>query len=579
MADRYWVAGGTGNYNSNTNWSATSGGASGASVPLAADDVFFNANSGAGIATVNVASNCRSLNLTGFTGTIQFNFNLSLNGTILNLGTGGYTIAGTANLRLATGMTITSNGTIYQGNFEIGGTGTYTLTDDLTINGITTISSGGAQNLNGNNLYVNSDLLVTSISSGSTSGTTNIILSGTGTWSSNQTNTNSGQITNNLIINTTGTITILGNVWKGGGTISYVAGTVISTSGTLIIGRATLVTNVDLGPITFEKILVAGGVNLLSDINATTFGTATIGVASSITFTLNTFNLNFTHLDIRHNNNNAATLPNAWVCQNIEFSSTSGSTTNGFSITINGDIIQSGNGVISGSTNFIYAGTGTWSQTGTGRIAASLTINTAGTLNFIKGSVGGGIFTYTAGTIITTGSTLHIRAAGQVMNHGSIVWDNVMIGSGDTLGTGGITTLVLNNQLICLGTLTLNLAATSFSGTDGTFDTYNLLLGTDTSALRTTTLASTKTYRVRQSFICTLAASASRVLLRSSVGASQAIFTLDQGAAIDVGFVDATDIDSSLGRRIYSYRGVFSNTLNWDLLPTDVKPATGVFVN
>ena len=30
MADRYWVAGGTGAYNSTTNWSATSGGASGA---------------------------------------------------------------------------------------------------------------------------------------------------------------------------------------------------------------------------------------------------------------------------------------------------------------------------------------------------------------------------------------------------------------------------------------------------------------------------------------------------------------------------------------------------------------------
>ena len=35
MADRYWVAGGTGNYNSTTNWSATSGGASGVSVGTA----------------------------------------------------------------------------------------------------------------------------------------------------------------------------------------------------------------------------------------------------------------------------------------------------------------------------------------------------------------------------------------------------------------------------------------------------------------------------------------------------------------------------------------------------------------
>ena len=45
MADRYWV-GGSGTWNtSNTKWSATSGGASGASVPTTADDVFFDANS------------------------------------------------------------------------------------------------------------------------------------------------------------------------------------------------------------------------------------------------------------------------------------------------------------------------------------------------------------------------------------------------------------------------------------------------------------------------------------------------------------------------------------------------------
>ena len=48
MANRYWVAGGTGNYNSTTNWSATSGGASGASVPTTVDAIFFDASSGTG---------------------------------------------------------------------------------------------------------------------------------------------------------------------------------------------------------------------------------------------------------------------------------------------------------------------------------------------------------------------------------------------------------------------------------------------------------------------------------------------------------------------------------------------------
>ena len=43
MADRYWVGGtGTWNTSSTTNWSASSGGSSGASVPVYGDNVFFN---------------------------------------------------------------------------------------------------------------------------------------------------------------------------------------------------------------------------------------------------------------------------------------------------------------------------------------------------------------------------------------------------------------------------------------------------------------------------------------------------------------------------------------------------------
>ena len=54
---------------------------------------------------------------------------------------------------------------------------------------------------------------------------------------------------------------------------------------------------------------------------------------------------------------------------------------------------------------------------------------------------------------------------------------------------------------------------------------------------------------------------------------------INKKLTVDVGFVNATDINSSLGRRVYSYRGVFSNTLNWELLPTDVTPKIGTFVN
>jgi hypothetical protein len=56
MATRYWVGGsGTWNNASTANWSATSGGAAGASAPIAGDSVRFDANSGT-TATVTVAA-------------------------------------------------------------------------------------------------------------------------------------------------------------------------------------------------------------------------------------------------------------------------------------------------------------------------------------------------------------------------------------------------------------------------------------------------------------------------------------------------------------------------------------------
>lgn len=80
MATRYWVGGaGTWNSTNTTNWSTSSGGAGGASVPTAADDVIFDTNSDSGVAyTVNVSSGiCLTLN-TSSTGTTR----LTLSGAV-----------------------------------------------------------------------------------------------------------------------------------------------------------------------------------------------------------------------------------------------------------------------------------------------------------------------------------------------------------------------------------------------------------------------------------------------------------------------------------------------------------------
>jgi hypothetical protein len=59
MANRFWVGGtGTWDASSTANWSATTGGASGASAPTNADAVFFDANSGSGTCTTASGSVC-----------------------------------------------------------------------------------------------------------------------------------------------------------------------------------------------------------------------------------------------------------------------------------------------------------------------------------------------------------------------------------------------------------------------------------------------------------------------------------------------------------------------------------------
>lgn len=139
MPNRFWtgaVNGGTGTWDtSNTaNWSATSGGAGGASVPTTGDLAFFDANSGAGVCTLGSDVTVPILNLTGYTGTLAFStFKIGITSsatTILNLGT-------TAALTGSKRIEITANAT----------TGTRTLTGGLT-------SSPGGPEANVPDIYV-----------------------------------------------------------------------------------------------------------------------------------------------------------------------------------------------------------------------------------------------------------------------------------------------------------------------------------------------------------------------------------------------------------------------------------------
>jgi hypothetical protein len=122
MADRYWVDGnGTWDATTTTNWSATSGGAGGASAPTLADNVIFNSLSNDTAYTVIVGTNAVCNNMTA-AGPLTGNVTFSLGATAvincygsMTLPATGATWTGTTGCLITfsattTGKTITTNG-------------------------------------------------------------------------------------------------------------------------------------------------------------------------------------------------------------------------------------------------------------------------------------------------------------------------------------------------------------------------------------------------------------------------------------------------------------------------------------
>jgi fibronectin-binding autotransporter adhesin len=147
MSDRYWVGGtGTWNTSSTTNWSATSGGASGASVPTVADSVFFDQ---AGTYTVTMTGALACLDITVSAGTVTFatgtgptlNIRGSMSlatGTVWS-STGDITFTSTS-----TGRTVTTNGVSFSGRLFFNGVGGYwTLGSSLTSTNASDCGLGG----------------------------------------------------------------------------------------------------------------------------------------------------------------------------------------------------------------------------------------------------------------------------------------------------------------------------------------------------------------------------------------------------------------------------------------------------
>jgi hypothetical protein len=153
MANRYWVGGtGTWNTSSTTNWSATSGGAGGASVPTSVDDVFFNGSSGSGTVTLATGIACKSWTTTGS----SFAFNppssamtVTISGNLTFSATTTFNTQSSANSNC--NFQFNDNATITTNNIDLrrcqvtldGVSKTFTLGSDITV------ASNGTNTLNG----------------------------------------------------------------------------------------------------------------------------------------------------------------------------------------------------------------------------------------------------------------------------------------------------------------------------------------------------------------------------------------------------------------------------------------------
>jgi len=114
-AQRYWIATTSSNWNNPSNWSLTSGGAGGASVPGPADAVIFNGAGGRnGTCVMDIAASVAGITVNGYSGTINLSgFDLTTTGantfttgTLSDSGTGGELI-------LNTTQNTTFNGTVF----------------------------------------------------------------------------------------------------------------------------------------------------------------------------------------------------------------------------------------------------------------------------------------------------------------------------------------------------------------------------------------------------------------------------------------------------------------------------------
>jgi hypothetical protein len=162
MADRYWV-GGTAAWDgtAGSKWAETSGGAGGFSVPTTADDVFFDAAS-SGTCTISSGNTgAKSINCTGFTGTIAGSAAITVAGSITL--DAGQTYTHTGEVSITGTGTLTTAGKTFSAVLINGSGITVTLGDALNISTRTLTLSNGSFSTSASNYNITAGSLNSNI--------------------------------------------------------------------------------------------------------------------------------------------------------------------------------------------------------------------------------------------------------------------------------------------------------------------------------------------------------------------------------------------------------------------------------
>jgi hypothetical protein len=474
MASRYWV-GGTGTWDStNTaNWSTTTGGASGASVPAAADTAYFDSNSGSGTVTIDgtapTITSCRfetgnliyslSGNANISTGTTLFWENqLNLNNFTLTCGAFSSSVATTRAINFGTGKIVItgSNGVILE-IFNVTGY-SYTGTPRIELNysggiGTRTIrfgdNTGTATQANTPDIYVTAGTDIVRLF---TNAVTTAVRTLDTTGFSGSIEPSAFRLFGSLNLSATTTVTATANAINF---ISTQAGNTITTNG-VAINR----------PVTFNG--VGGGWQLS--------GAMSIGATRTLTLTNGALDLNSqtlsTGLFSSSNSNTRSILfgtgnitttgsGTVWTTATVtNFSRTGTPTVNISNNSATATTVSTGAMTEAQSLTFNYT-TGTYTLTDTAAVYRS--VNFTGFAGTIPNSVRTifGSLTVSTGMTLTAGAnatTFASTAAGNTITTNSKTFDFPLIFNGigglwafqDALTQGSTRTFTITNGTVQL---------------------------------------------------------------------------------------------------------------------------------